>query len=130
MIAGVILVGPSDATVLVRGIGPSLAKEGVSSPLANPVLDLYDGNGQIIQSNNDWQDTQETLIESSGLAPTNSLESAIDVTLAPGAYTAILSGAKTSRAWAWLKFITCPKCKCISPTRGAEPTQVVFMLKT
>jgi DNA-binding beta-propeller fold protein YncE len=92
MIAGTILVGPDDATLLIRGIGPSLAKAGITSPLANPYLELHNSDGTTIASNDNWQDTQKTLIEATGLAPTDPAESAIDTTLQPGAYTAILSG--------------------------------------
>ena len=42
--------------------------------------------------NDNWKETQQTEIEATGLQPTNDLESAIFQTLAPGAYTAIVSG--------------------------------------
>ena len=50
-------------------------------------------NGALIQSNDNWKDTQQTEIEATCLQPTNDMESAIVQTLAPGAYTAILSGS-------------------------------------
>ena len=78
----------------MRGIGPSLAAFGVPNALANPTLELRDGNGALIRSNNDWQDDpiQAALITAAGLAPTNNLESGIAATLAPGPYTALLAG--------------------------------------
>ena len=50
-------------------------------------------NGALIQSNDNWKDTQQTEIEATCLQPTSDMESAIFQTLAPGAYTAILSGS-------------------------------------
>lgn len=92
MIGGVIIGGPAQATMLLRGLGPSLSAHGVKGVLADPQLTLYNSDGTQISSNNNWQDSQEQKIEATGLAPTNPLESAIDITLAPGAYTAILRG--------------------------------------
>ncbi|HEY3663838.1 MAG TPA: plastocyanin/azurin family copper-binding protein [Chthoniobacterales bacterium] len=93
MIGGFILGGGSENTkVLVRAIGPSLTGQGVAGALADPTLELHDGNGALIQSNDNWKDTQQTEIEATGLAPVNDLESAISETLAPGAYTAIVAG--------------------------------------
>jgi hypothetical protein len=92
MIGGFIVSGPDQASMLVRGLGPSLSAHGVQGVLADPQLSLYDSNGTIVYSNNNWKDTQEQEIEAAGLAPTDPLESAIDITLVPGNYTAILSG--------------------------------------
>ena len=80
--------------VIVRGMGPSLALVGVPNALANPTLELHDGNGTLLTSNNDWQDNpvQAAEITAAGLAPTNNFESAIAATLPPGLYTALLSG--------------------------------------
>ena len=80
--------------VIVRGLGPSLALSGVPNALANPTLELHDGNGTLLTSNNDWQDNpvQAAEITAAGLAPTNNFESAIAATLPPGLYTALLSG--------------------------------------
>ena len=60
--------------------------------LADPVLTLVDGNGNIVQSNNDWKDTQQAAIQATGLAPPNDLEAAILATVSAGNYTVILSG--------------------------------------
>jgi hypothetical protein len=44
VIIGGFIIGPGNgATVMVRGLGPSLASAGVSNPLANPALELHDG---------------------------------------------------------------------------------------
>ena len=95
VIAGFILGnGNSNDRIIVRGLGPSLTFFGVPNALADPTLELRDQNGGLLRSNNDWADdsAQATEITAAGLAPTNSKESAIAATLAPGQYTAILAG--------------------------------------
>ena len=92
MIGGLIMVGPGSDKVLVRAIGPSLAQKGITNPLADPMLELHDGNGTLLASNDNWKDTQQAQIQATGLAPTNDAESAIVQTLEPGNYTAIVRG--------------------------------------
>ncbi len=84
--------GTNSIQVVVRGLGPSLAQHGVSGALADPFLRLLDSNGNVLTNNNDWKDSQQAAIQTTGLAPTNDLESAILRTVMPGNYTAILSG--------------------------------------
>jgi hypothetical protein len=52
---------------------------------------LYDSNGAMITSNDDWQTSQGSDITATGFAPSNSAESAILATLLPSSYTAIVS---------------------------------------
>ncbi len=97
-IAGFIIGGNAGQTerVIILGLGPSLAVNGVPIPgrLADPILELHDSNGALTASNDNWRDgPQATEIESSGLAPTNDNEAAILATLSPGNNTAVLSGA-------------------------------------
>jgi hypothetical protein len=92
MIGGLIITGTHPATVLVRVLGPSLARLGVPSVLTDPTLELYDGNGQLLFINDNWQDLQRNEIEATGLAPPDPREPAILVTLPPGHYTAIARG--------------------------------------
>ena len=94
MIAGFIIGGGDggDGTVLVRGLGPSLTDLGVVGALANPNLELHDGDGNTVAMNEDWKDTQKTAITATTLAPTKDKECAILATVPPGAYTAILRG--------------------------------------
>jgi hypothetical protein len=91
-IAGFIIKGTQPKQVVIRGLGPTLTQDGVSGALADPFLSLFDGNGKVLWTNNNWKDSQQAAIQETGLAPTNDLESAILRTLAPGNYTAILSG--------------------------------------
>lgn len=93
MIGGFILDGGTGgANILVRGLGPSLGAAGVSGALADPMLALHDAHGTLVQGNDNWQDTQAQAIQNTGIPPANNAESAIVATLAPGSYTAILSG--------------------------------------
>jgi hypothetical protein len=99
VIAGFTLGGQNGGDkVVVRGLGPSLAALGVTSALADPMLELRDGNGALLDSDNNWQDDsiQAAELTSAGLAPTSPLESAIAATLPPGLYTALLSGMNNS----------------------------------
>jgi hypothetical protein len=89
MIGGFIAVGIDPLKVLVRAIGPSLPVDG---KLANPNLELYDANGLLLSSNDNWRSDQEAEIIATNLQPTNDLESAILMTLPPAAYTAIVRG--------------------------------------
>jgi hypothetical protein len=94
VIAGLIVTGSNPQRLVIRGLGPSLAAPPFNVPqaLVDPFLDLRNGNGNSIFINDNWQDTQESQIKATGLAPSNVSESALDITVAPGNYTAILSG--------------------------------------
>jgi hypothetical protein len=95
MIGGFI-VGPVDRgnpRVVVRALGPSMSSSGVPNPLQNPSLELHDGSGTIIASNDDWPtDPNSSFVVANGLAPSDTRESAIFTTLTPGTYTAIVRG--------------------------------------
>jgi hypothetical protein len=85
--------GNEPKKLILRAIGPSLAAIGVSNALTDPVLELHDAAGGMIASNNNWfPSPQMAEIQTSGVAPTSSAESAIIATLAPGSYTAVVSG--------------------------------------
>ena len=93
-IGGFIISGNAPKHLLLRAIGPSLAQFNVPNPLADPVLELHGPAPFATITNNDWRDdpAQEAAIQATGIAPANNLESAIDATLNPGAYTAVVSG--------------------------------------
>jgi hypothetical protein len=93
LIAGMIIFGHTPETVIVRAIGPSLDLPG---KLADPVLELRDGNGMLIRSNDNWRSDQEAEIIATGIPPSNDLESAIVRNLPPGNYTAIVRGVNTT----------------------------------
>lgn len=90
LIAGFIISGAEAKKVVVRGIGPSLAKAGVNPTLLDPTLELHASDGSIIATNNNWRDTQEADLAASGLAPQDDREAAVLATLAPGMYTVVI----------------------------------------
>jgi sugar lactone lactonase YvrE len=94
MIAGCIIGGSASKTLVVRALGPSLFDHGVNDALGDPHLGFFNANGDVVGTNEDWQEGPDAAtIESVGLAPESSLESALLVMLAPGAYTGIESPA-------------------------------------
>ena len=95
LIGGLIVQGDAPQTVVITAVGPSMASAGVAGALANPALTLVRSSDQaVIATNDDWQDAPNAAaIGASGFAPADTRESAIMVTLPPGAYTAIVSGA-------------------------------------
>jgi hypothetical protein len=89
LIGGMIVLGQNPLRVIVRAIGPSLPVPGA---LADPTLELRDGNGGLIAANDNWRSDQEAEIIATTIPPSNDLESAIVRNLAPGNYTAIVRG--------------------------------------
>lgn len=90
LIAGMIMVGQASRNVIIRAIGPSL---NVPGRMVDPTLELHDGNGEALESNDNWVDSpnKQAIIDST-IPPTNNLESAIVHTVVPGNYTAIVRG--------------------------------------
>ena len=91
-IGGFIITGTDPKKVLIRAIGPTLARFGIPNALQDPVLELHDGTGAFLTSNDDWKVPQQAAIEATGLAPPDDREPAILLNLQPGSYTAIESG--------------------------------------
>jgi hypothetical protein len=92
LIGGFIITGTGPKSVVLRALGPSLSRFGVSGVLANPVLSVYNSSHTLIATNDNWQtDPNHFIVESNGLAPTNLSESATALSLAPGAYTVIVT---------------------------------------
>jgi hypothetical protein len=96
MIGGFIIGGDQPTNVVVRAIGPSLANFGVGGALSDPMLEVHDGNGALLAQDDDWRQYQEQALINSGLAPTDDRESAMLLSLQPGAYTAIVRGKNNS----------------------------------
>jgi hypothetical protein len=93
-IGGLIIPGSSPKHVLLRAIGPSLTQFGVPDALADPVMELHGPGAFLTITNDNWRDdpVQEALILATGIPPANDFESAIEATLVPGSYTAVVSG--------------------------------------
>jgi uncharacterized protein (DUF1800 family) len=99
MIAGLVVGPGTPDTVLIRAVGPSLAQlvpQGVAGLLSAPVLQIYDSSGAMILSNRGWGSGNATaaIMSAAGAFPLlpGSTDSALVATLAPGAYTAQVSG--------------------------------------
>src|SRR5262249_41271177 len=91
--------GTGSKQVILRALGPTLGQPPFNVPnaLANPVLELHDGTGALITSNDNWGNAANAAaIAASGYAPPNNLEPAILTDLAPGNYTAIVRGANNT----------------------------------
>jgi arylsulfate sulfotransferase len=98
LIGGFIITGTEPKTMVLRALGPSLTDFGLSGVLNDPVLKVYNSSSTLIATNDNWQsDPNHFTIEANGLAPTNLLESATVQTLAPGAYTVIVTGKNSAQ---------------------------------
>jgi len=99
MTAGFVISGTAPKTVLVRAGGPSLARFGITQPVADPVLELHQGPTLTLASNDDWgsgSDAGEALAKAFASVgaydwTVGSKDAALLVTLAPGAYTAVFT---------------------------------------
>jgi hypothetical protein len=103
LIGGFVVPAGSSQTVLVRGIGPSLARFGITEPLRDPTLRIYNSNHTLVAENDDWWADGDSAViqnlatEVGAFRIGTGREAAILVTLAPGAYSAVLSDASASR---------------------------------
>jgi hypothetical protein len=118
MIGGFMVQGTEPKRVIIRAIGPELTQYGVPDALANPTLELHDGTGALIASNNNWASTiiggiitanQVRDIQNSGHAPGDPLDSAIIADLPAGSYTAIVRGVNNTTGVALVEVY------CLSP---------------
>jgi hypothetical protein len=107
VIGGFMVQGAQPKRVIIRAIGPELGAPPYNIPnaLANPTLELHDGTGALIASNNNWASTiiggiittnQVREIQASGYAPGDGRESAIIADLPAGNYTAIVRGVSNT----------------------------------
>jgi uncharacterized delta-60 repeat protein len=104
MIGGAILGGTHPTEVLVRALGPSLTASGIINALQDPSLTLYNANGFLVGSNENWKDNQRSDIQSTDAAPTDDREAAILSVLQPGNYTAIVRGRNNTTGIALVEF--------------------------
>jgi hypothetical protein len=96
LIGGFIVAGSQPQRVVVRAIGSSLSGHGVAGALVDPTLELYNGTGSLIYTNDNWRSAQEQQLIESSLAPTDDREAAVIATLPPGSYTAVVRGSNDS----------------------------------
>ena len=133
MIGGFIVQGTQPKNVIIRAIGPELSQYGVPNSLANPTLELHNGTGALIGSNDNWQHTiiggiitqdQVQNIQNSGHAPADASESAIIANLPPGNYTAIVRGVNNTTGVALVEVydLRLDQILSISGSRGGSGT--------
>ncbi|MEY2498677.1 MAG: hypothetical protein QOD12_2233 [Verrucomicrobiota bacterium] len=92
LIGGYIIGGTTSKQVIMRAIGPSLTSSGISDALADPMLALYDAQGNKIAENDNWRTGEDAGVVATTLPPQNDREAAIAKRLQPGAYTAVVRG--------------------------------------
>ncbi len=94
LIGGFIVQGPQAVSVVCRGLGPSLRQYGIADALGDPMLELRNANGELIDENDQWGDDAQTAynLTVTGLAPSDSNESALLADLVPGNFTVIIRG--------------------------------------
>ena len=107
MIGGFIS-GNGIVRVIVRALGPTLSQFGVPNVLADPILEVRDGNGFLLASNDNWKDAQQAEIQASGFAPSNDNESAIIIERPPANTTAIVRGKNNTTGNALVEVYNIP----------------------
>lgn len=116
LIAGFVIAGTSNKSILIRGIGPTLGVFGVTGVLANPRLDIYpNGSATPISSNDDWGTATNAAQVASTSAAVGAFPLALEsrdavllVTLPPGSYTAQVSGAANTTGVALVEVYEVP----------------------
>ena len=94
---GFVVAGTQPKRVLIRAVGPTLGLFGVTDALADPQLELFEGSTRIDQNDN-WGGSAElsatfNRVGAFGFADPSSRDAVLLTTLAPGAYTVVVSGA-------------------------------------
>lgn len=94
LIGGFIVQGAQETSLLLRALGPSLEQSGIADPLSDPMLEVRNGSGDLVRTNDDWQDdaSSASTLRSKGLAPADAREAALLANLGVGSYTAIVRG--------------------------------------
>ncbi len=93
VVAGLRIAASCNSRFVLRALGPTLTNYGVSGTLSNPVLSIYDSNGTLLRSCDNWHTVPESAeLLSTGYAPANSREPAMIVQLTAGTYTAVVQG--------------------------------------
>ncbi len=103
LIGGLVITGNAPKKVLIRGVGPALAAQGIAAPLADPVLKVFKGSEQIA-TNDNWsadssaaaQITAAETVAGAFHLQAGSKDAALLLTLAPGNYTVHISGANNT----------------------------------
>jgi hypothetical protein len=108
ILIGGFIVSNGATNVLLRAIGPELTAFGIPNALQNPTLELRDGNGALIEANDDWKSNNQQAITATGAAPTDDRESAIVRNVVPGSYTALVRGKNNTTGIALVEMYRLP----------------------
>jgi hypothetical protein len=96
VIAGLVIQGGVQRSVLIRAVGPGLVPFGIAATLANPTLSLMNSASTVLATNTGWASSaalQAAFTQAGAFnLPANSKDSAIVATLSPGAYTVTVKG--------------------------------------
>ena len=101
LIGGVVISGTEPKTVILRARAPSLADVDANlagRTLGGLMLSVFDATGTKLTNNQDWQDHESAMLLPDVLRPARPGEAAVTLTLAPGAYTAIVQGTAVGLA--------------------------------
>jgi hypothetical protein len=93
---------------MIRAIGPSLTRAGIASALVDPSLEIFNGNGELIGANKNWQDSQADDIRATGIAPQDDREAALVGFIPSGPYTAVIRGPNDSTGVALVEIYHLP----------------------
>jgi hypothetical protein len=106
LIGGAIVGGGNGGVnvIMARALGPSLANAGIPNAMQDPVLELHNQEGTLLDSNDDWRDGKEQAILSAGLSPGDDREAAVFTILPPGLYTAVVRGKNDTTGVALVEF--------------------------
>jgi len=114
-IGGFVVSGPQPKTVLIRAVGPALGQFGVAGPLAQPSLTVKDSSGNTVAQNTGWSNNADPASIATASAatgafalPSGSADSVLLLTLAPGSYTAIVSGVNGATGVALVEIYQTP----------------------
>ncbi len=112
LILGFVIVGDNPKPLLLRGIGPTLASQGVSGVLADPQLSLVKSTGEKIAFNDNWAASRTLANVSSQVGafalPAGSKDAAIFAILPAGIYSALLTGANDTSGVAMIELYDVP----------------------
>ena len=124
LIGGLVIGGESSVPVLLRALGPSLTRFGVTGALSNPILELHNRDGTLIGLCDDWRSDadQAARVSGAGYAPASALEPALAVTLSPGNYTAVVRGAANATGVALFEVYQLPVTESVSSAPVSDPT--------
>jgi len=115
LIAGLVIAGNAPKTLVIRGIGPSLAAFGVTGVLTDPKISVFSGNTEVA-SNDNWETGLESPAQISAASAqvgafalvAGSRDAALRITLQPGAYTVHLTGIGNSAGVALIEIYDAP----------------------